>query len=41
MRGDFDDKGIGVQTKRSIYESSSDMNELSEIGGKGSYNDGV
>ena len=25
MRGVFDDKGIGVQAKGSIYESSSDM----------------
>lgn len=31
MRDVFDDKGIGVQAKRSICESSSDMNELYEI----------
>lgn len=27
----FDDKGIGVQAKGSICESSSDMNELYEM----------
>ncbi len=32
MQGVFDDKGIGVQAKGSIYESSADMNELAEIG---------
>jgi len=28
MRGVFDDKGIGVQAKGSIYEPNSDMKEL-------------
>ncbi len=27
----YNDKGIGIQAKGSIYESSSDMNEFDEI----------